>query len=262
MACSSNSFVRNHDGEGFYTSSNNKVIKNLNKIDYYSFKDAINTSNVFISLQRLSSSGFSLEYNQPFHNNELTIIHNGVINEFLGNKGSDTWGFWLEFNKVFQSKTGNRERRIVKTIKELMKKVYNGWYSILIYDKVSRKTYYFKNESPSIHFYRYKGMLFITTNADNKLFLRMFGTNNFNNYDIKEVDIRSNKIYKIVCEKEQIRIYDLGKVIESENYIDRCFDCGNEIEGTTYQENGDKYCSECWEVHSNEEVKEPEEEYV
>jgi predicted glutamine amidotransferase len=82
MASSSHSFASNSHGEGIYTNSNNKVIKSLNKIDFSSLSNDIENSDVIITHQRWSTSGFEVEFNHPFENESFILVHNGVINQF------------------------------------------------------------------------------------------------------------------------------------------------------------------------------------
>jgi len=81
MAITSHSYITNDDGEGVYTNSDDRVIKSLSKIDY-SKVQGLKDSKVIISHQRFSTSGFTLKYNHPFHNDNFVLVHNGVINHF------------------------------------------------------------------------------------------------------------------------------------------------------------------------------------
>ena len=192
MSVSSHSYIRNNHADGIYISSSDKCITHKDKIDYYDFKTDIEKSKLVISHQRISTSGFEKEFNQPFSNKNFVLVHNGIINQFLDkNKGSDTFGFWTQFNKEFNSQNGNRQKRIIDILKELFKKD-EGSYSILIYDKISKLSYYFKSNSTDINFYTNKDYLFITTEDDNKAFLSLLSKKDF-----IELKIEPRKIYLI-----------------------------------------------------------------
>jgi len=254
MAVSSHSFVANDNGEGIFTSSNNLVHKQLDKINYFKFSSDIEKSNVVITHQRFSTSGFELEYNHPFENSQFVLVHNGVINQFKETQGSDTFGFWNKFNTEFNSITQHvsREEKITRVLQKLFAKD-EGSYSILIFDKKTRQSYYFKGTNyPSIHFYSNDEYLFITTNSENSVFLSLLTDTEFNVLDIKD-----RKIYKIsqdmICSKiadlPEIKTNFAFKTTFVERYspnVDCCDECFFEINGTSYELAGRSLCSECW----------------
>jgi predicted glutamine amidotransferase len=221
MAVSSYSFVHNSHGEGIYINSTNELYKSKRKIDYLSHMYNIEKSDVVITHQRYSTSGFELEYNHPFANDDFVIVHNGIINQFLDrSKGSDTYGFWLRFNEEFK-KLGTKQTRTVRIV-HILKTLFKeniGSYSILIYDKKTKHSYYFKN-TPSIHFYTNDDYLFVTTESSNREFLSLIS-----NKEFIGINIESRKIYEI---KPNGEVYFLSsfpqeKIIEStidEDYDD------------------------------------------
>lgn len=215
MAVSSNSFIGNDDGDGFYCSSNDNLVKSMNKLNYYKYVRDIETSKFIITHQRIATSGRELAYNQPFQSLEFAFVHNGIINSFLRKEGSDSWGFFLSFQEKFKQTAGRRDERIISTIKSLLGND-SGYYSIFIYDKVTGKGYYFKNSSARINFYRFLGMIFITTEANNSKFLSLLG--DVAKDSVKSIDVKSNRIYKIFLDTETIRVYDMGKIKE-ENIV-------------------------------------------
>jgi len=219
MAVTSNSFSFNNHGEGFYCDNNDTLFKSKEKINYYRFKKKINKSKVIITHQRLSTSGYEVIYNHPFKNKDFVFVHNGIINQFKKSSGSDSAGFFEDFNKLFNENlkiNNNRKKAIVNTIKELFKED-KGSYSILIYDKKENVSYYFKDSSTSIYFYKNREYLFITTSFSNDKFLSMLGCNN----NFKEVIINDNMIYKIkageVYEVENIREEKKSLTLTSNN---------------------------------------------
>lgn len=194
QSVTANSFITNHDGEGVYLDYSDRLIKNKNKIDFTTIKD-INKSKFIITHQRLSTSGHELKYNHPFVNNNFVLVHNGVINQFKKNVGSDTFGFWIDFNKEFnellnKDKKKNRHNAIKQTIQNLFKED-KGFYSIFIYDKKTKLSYYFKDSSTNIRFFQSKSYLYITTNDNNERFLNLL------NERFKEYKIKDRAIYKI-----------------------------------------------------------------
>ncbi|GAF83169.1 unnamed protein product, partial [marine sediment metagenome] len=152
MGVTSNSYVSNSDGDGLFV--NNKLVKGFNKIDLFKYKKDITPAKIVITHQRKATSGFSEKWVQPFVNKDFVLVHNGIVDDFQGKKGSDTWGFFKKFNKEFYNQTfGKREEKIVKAIKKLLDNRKNQFYSILILDKKTNISYYFKNSRASIHFY-------------------------------------------------------------------------------------------------------------
>ncbi len=208
MGVTSYSYVINDDGDGFY--SDGLLVRSENKINFFKFNDLVTNSKVNICHQRLATSGLSSKYIQPFMNEEFVLVHNGVINDFLGKKGSDTYGFFKKFIKVFKKrKKGNREEKIIATIKKLFDGLDRGSYSIALFDKVTENLYYFKNSFLDINFYKSSEMLFITTNSNNSVFLKAFDDTFY------EKDIKEYKIYRITT-KDKIKINVVGKIKEKE----------------------------------------------
>lgn len=224
QSVSAHSFVSNSDGEGIYIKSLNKVYKNEDKMNLFKYEDAIEKSNVIISHQRLSTSGFELKYNHPFENKDFVLVHNGIINQFKNGSGSDTFGFWNRFNEEFNLIKSHlsREDKIKKVITDLFERDI-GSYSILIYDKITDKSFYFKGAGyPSIHFYSNDEYLFITTNQSNEIFLTMLTDKKFASLDIKD-----RHIYKISKDFICYNFADLPK--EKENNYLKDYDSNNYI---------------------------------
>ena len=216
MASSSHSYIGNSHGEGIYLSSIDEAHKSKSKIDYNKFIDSIEQSDVIITHQRWSTSGFDVKFNHPFHNENFVMVHNGIINQFLSTdvqkkKGSDTYGFWLKFNEEFNKlrKKDTRQDRIVKVLKRLFLDD-DGSYSILIYDKKTKISYYFKNY-PQIHFYTNEDYLFITTEDDNKEFLSLISSKEF-----IELEINRRIIYQIKSDGE---VFILAQLPEKKSEI-------------------------------------------
>ena len=255
MSTSAHSFAQNNHGEGIYFNSTDQCFKCKSKMNYFSFKDKIEASTIIITHQRYSTSGFEIKYNHPFTNDNFVLVHNGVINNFLGKEGSDTFGFWVQFNKSFNNIKGHfsREDKIKKVIKELFKEDH-GSYSILILDKKTKISYYFKNNGTDINFYENNNYLFITTNSDNHIFLNLLDTN------FKELKIEDRKIYKIKDNFKVVEIYTFPeekieievKEDKQKSFLDRhiCSECHKLIFGTSYSFGPDTLCESCWDKSS------------
>jgi len=259
MAVSSHSFETNKDGEGIYISSTDTVHKSRDKINLFEFKNEIEKSNVLISHQRLSTSGFELEYNHPFENENFVMVHNGVINQFKNGTGSDTFGFWSKFNEEFNSITSHlsRENKVKRVIKKLFK-VDSGSYSILIHDRKTKNSFYFRGTGyPPIHFFENDQCLFITTNEHNGTFLNML-----TNKEFTELEINGRTIYKIT---KAFKVYEIAKLPKEKiNYslLDykseqqqsqlssfagyTCVDCNKQIHDIVYEQDSEKLCDDCW----------------
>ena len=278
MAISSNSFASNSDGEGIYINSNNSIYKSENKMNLFKYENDIEKSNLIISHQRLSTSGFELEYNHPFANDNFVLVHNGVINQFKGDIGSDTYGFWIEFNNEFNKITSHlsREDRIKKVVKKLFEKNL-GSYSILIYDKKTKQSFYFKGDDyPNIYFYQSNDFLFITTNGHNHLFLPMLTSDEFDTLEIENrtlYKIDKNFIcYKIAdLPKEEIKEIIEEEINETQSKISDSYNqyrqlslngktntycdmCGLTIQGEVYSTSESKLCGNCWSFQTEEEI--------
>lgn len=189
MAVTSSSYSDNDDGDGIFF--RDKIFKSREKLDLLNYSSGINKSKIIISHQRRATSGFEDQWIQPFVNPDFVLVHNGVINGFTRKKGSDTWGFFLKFLKNFKRFDGTREENIINTIKKLLDNNRCGSYSIAILDRQTDNIYYFKNTSPSIHFYKNEDVLYITTALTNKPFLSILGK------EFEEVEIEDHTIYKI-----------------------------------------------------------------
>lgn len=241
QSVSAHSYVRNDDGDGIYIGASGEVFKSLHKLNYYNWEKEIEQSNVVFSFQRLATSGKEVDFVQPFRNEEFIFMHNGVCNSFLKDIGSDSWGFFNDFVKEFElrdPKYYSRTVRITKAIKTLLDDKSSDWYSMILYDLVEKKLYYWKSETPSIHFYRYNGLLYITTLDENKKFLNMTG-----NGRRKEIEIKPYSIYKISPTKKKVRIIRIGEINQPTETNE------DELIQTTMEEfvenlNGE-YCSNC-----------------
>jgi len=192
QSVTSHSFATNNDGEGFF--ADGKILRSLYKINYYDYKDIIEKAKLIITHQRFATSGFHMKYTQPLISKEFLIVHNGIMNDFVFGEPSDTYRFFKSFLIRFEKEQdSNRERRIVRAIKDLlMKTEMCNSFSIVLLDRVSQNMYFFKNYLTKIHFYKSDGILYITTSEDNKNLLELF-----RNHDFREVFIEDDIIYRV-----------------------------------------------------------------
>lgn len=273
MATTSNSFASNDDGDGLYISHSDKIVKSMTKINLFDFNHDIEKSDIVITHQRLSTSGHTIEFCHPFYDDNFVLVHNGIINQFQGKVGSDTSGFFLAFTDLFNKKIKNRKDRekcIIETLKELFKKD-GGFYSIFILDKKTKRSYYFKNSTTHIIFYRIGNLIYITTSYDNCKFISMLTQDKYN-----EIEIKDNEIYRIEDSSTKLQVISLGeltyiakpkelKEIKSKSlwsynsagktskneYVEKCSNCGGETNGTTYYNYDKVYCDDCWSFIKN-----------
>lgn len=202
MGVTTNSYIRNSDGDGIYLSATNKLDKSFNKLNIFDYQKDVKHSKYIISHQRIATSGFESDYLQPFQDekNEFVLAHNGVINDFKEKKGSDTYGFFQKFLVAFELMEGiDRSEKIVSTIKGLLD-YQSGSFSIAIFDKIEEKLYYFKNSRTDMVVFLSKesDVMYMTTDKDNKAFLSMTGLN-FN-----ELKVEDYNIYQIYTENDKI----------------------------------------------------------
>lgn len=243
QSVTSSSYVSNSHGEGFWCSNSNKVRKSDLKINYFNFENDLERSLFILTHQRFATSGRETEYHQPFIMDGFVFMHNGVINKFLGEQGSDSFGFMKSFLEEFNKNgNGDREQKIVRALKVLLDNYEMGSYSCALMDLFSNKMYYFKNSSTSIHFYKYQGMLYITTAEENKLLLPLIKGKK----RVKELEIKDYIIYRIGVGKRKIYIKPLDE-IERRSDIDiiyedeqtKLFDEDKEVEEIIKSEGGE-----------------------
>ena len=194
------SYVNNSDGEGAYFSKSKRLKKGLSKIDYGAYASDIEQSRTIITHQRISTSGFSKKYTQPFMNKDFILAHNGVLSSFVKGKKSDTFVLFETMTKFFkQSKVRSREQRIVNSVKKSLDEK-NGSYSILLYDRITGLSYYFKSDGTSINFL-IGNYLFISTANVGTLLPDQF----------KEIKIQPYTVYRIDYDLDVIEVGSIEK---------------------------------------------------
>ncbi len=223
------SYENNSDGDGVYIIDT--IVKSKNKVDINKFKEMLKQTNIILTHQRLATSGLTEEYTQPFQEHNFVLAHNGIINTFLEEVGSDTFGFFNQFIDNFKSlkKTkATREEKIIKSVKKLLDKLEYGSFSISLYDKKSKNLYYFKNDSTDIHFFRSDKMLYITTEEDNIQFLQNLEGK------FKKVKIKNLDIYRIDGELD---IKSIGKIKKSKGFKSTLWEDNCDFSGLSHNFN-------------------------
>ena len=200
--------MKNDDGDGYFFDFGGTIIKSEEKVHLFQHREILNRSNFILGHQRWATHGKTKEYIQPFQNKEFAIIHNGVLGEFAKGDKSDTFCFFQDFTKKFNNmESGNREKRIKRTIKSLLDDQW-GTFSIAIFDKVTDNLYYFKNNSTTIHAVRNKAknMLYLTTESENKDYLEVYYS------DFEEYNVDAYKIYRIKVVNDKIVCNIIGEI--------------------------------------------------
>ena len=230
MGVTKSSYNFNSDGDGIYLDNKNKLFKGKKKVNVYKFEDDIYKSNFIITHQRIATSGFDAKYSQPFMDNDFVIAHNGVITELSTISKSDTFVFFKQFTKKFKLLEGEREFKIIESIKSVVENLEGyGSYSIVIFDKKTKILYYFKNNGTFIHFYTGHNILYITTSINNDILLKTLDIN-FNEME----KIENNIIYRICIKDDKIDIKTLSKIKPKErSYYNDNF---NEFERNYYND--------------------------
>lgn len=203
------SYLTNKDAEGVYFSDTEKLVKGEDKINMCEYYNSIKKSNFVMTHQRISTSGKTKEYAQPFicEDNNFVLMHNGIINEFLGDKGSDTYGyFYNHFLVKFNELKGSREKKTIRAIKETLTEC-KGSYSIALYDTKKDIMYYFKNKNKCISFNKSDDdkLLYITTKDSNNSYLDFFYR------EFSEMTIKDEIIYKVTVGRK-IKVKRVGRI--------------------------------------------------
>ena len=198
------SYLNNSDGDGIYV--NGVIIKSTNKLNLLEFYRECKQGCIILTHQRFATSGKIAEMTQPFEDSDFVLAHNGIINDFLGKEGSDTFGFFNQFVEKFNKlETGTRDEKIINTIKSMLDNLNSGSYSIALVDKLTNSLYYFKDSRTSIYFSKSANYLFITTAYNNSNYLNII------NEKFKSMKVKDYRIYKITAD-DNIKITNIGKI--------------------------------------------------
>jgi len=169
-AISFNSFNHNSDGEGFFLKGNNKNLFGKSKTKIIFNEPAY----LFITHQRLSTSGHNKNNIHPHQKNGFLLFHNGIFSGLGNEKASDTAQYFQKLLKIY-----DKNKNIIKSIKELNNKI-SGSYSIVLIDLNKDKYYYYKNNSTSFYKLENKNYIIGSTIKENiqyaKSYLKIKGS--------------------------------------------------------------------------------------
>jgi asparagine synthetase B (glutamine-hydrolysing) len=122
----------------------------------------INSSNVntkiIIGHTRYSTS--SLEYNQPIFNNDVSIVHNGVITQ----DDSNNWD-----NRTYKFKTKNDSEFVLKSYinnEHPIKAYPNASIASIIYDNKNKLLHFFRNEKRPLYYTKFTESIIIASTQD------------------------------------------------------------------------------------------------
>jgi len=180
------SYLKNKDGDGFYTLKNNRTLKHIekstNKIKIKSPKEWF-----ICSHQRYTTSGHDEKYTHPFETEDFVLVHNGVFYNLGSNGASDTSEFVEKLQENYSKKKG-----MVEAIKKTVSKV-QGYFSVVVYDKNDKQVYYFKDEGASISLIENKDYFILSTSDSNLDYV-----NYEMEWDEQQYTLKNNKIYTLL----------------------------------------------------------------
>jgi len=214
MSVTSSSFADNDDGDGVYFNSSDRIEKGENKVNILKHNKEVNESSVIITHQRISTSGRTAKYTQPFMDENIVLAHNGILTYTEVKGKSDTFVMFEKLSKLFKERlndvslTISREKKLIKSIQEVFGDESGSW-SIIIYDKINETLFYFKSSTTTINFYSFKDMIFITTSRNNDIFLPLVTKRKPSEYNIV-----SENLYKIMFKKNKLKLYDTTEEIK------------------------------------------------
>lgn len=136
------SWMYNDQGEGYIALDKKKLHmqRQKNKIIYkgnYYF---------MASHQRLATSGYSESNIHPQPTQNLILMHNGIFSG-LGDKDEGDTAIYL---KLLDAEYINSGEDIIEAIRKTNKQMY-GSYSILVFERKTRKIYYYKESSTKMY---------------------------------------------------------------------------------------------------------------
>lgn len=145
--------------------------------------------------------------NHPFELGDFLLVHNGIISnaqalcEKYNFKGAITTDSYIilelieYFFKKDKKKMGvnNRINRISMAIQKTCEKLHGG-YSVVLYDKATKKTFYFKNIFQSFHLCKYGDKVLCGSTAKDNLDYLYFGMGK------ERISIKSSRVYLITSD--------------------------------------------------------------
>lgn len=139
----------------------------------------------------------------PFKLGDFILIHNGTISNaqslhnkynFKTNIDTDSY-IILELIDYFfkRSNVKNRVKRIAGAIQDTCEKI-NGGYSVVLYDKRGKSTFYFKNASTSFSLCKYGDKILCGSTSRDNLDYLYFGM------DREDIYIKNKRVYLITSD--------------------------------------------------------------
>ena len=113
---------------------------------------------ILVGHARYSTS--SLEYNQPIHNEDITIVHNGVITQ----EDSSKWD-----NTKYKFYTKNDSEFILKSYLEDKHSILefpDASIASIIYDNIKKTLHFFRNEKRPLYYVTTDDSVIITSTKD------------------------------------------------------------------------------------------------
>jgi len=154
------SYQHNSDGDGYFGLGKRFVLKkSKDKIKVKS-----NNFNFICSHQRWATSGNDEKDVHPFKTDNFVLVHNGVFSDLGNKKKSDTRVFVEMLDKEYNKLKG--KNRMVKAIQNTTKQIRGG-FSIFVYDRHTKKVYYFKENGTSMYYLENKKYVVMSTKKSN-----------------------------------------------------------------------------------------------
>ena len=183
------SYLSNKDGDGFFT-NDETIVTSKTKVNYLKNFGDIKKAKYVISHQRISTCGFTHRNTQPIGMDRYIIVHNGIFSDYSGmNKGKED----KSDTRMFLEELENHPSKDPEiAIKDLLNE-QSGFYSVFIYDKVTKRIFYCRNPYADIFAYEYvtddNSYIFVTTKEDNKLFLELLGEGTCSEMELQPLDL-------------------------------------------------------------------------
>ena len=152
------SMIRGKHATGVSYLLDNTLVTNIKAQEASNFDfQSINTK-LFIGHTRYSTS--SLEYNQPIYNDNLSIVHNGVITQ-------EDSSSWEKYNYNF--KTKNDSEFILKSFEENTHPINDypeASIASIVLDKKNKHLHFFRNEKRPLYFKKTNDCIVIASTKD------------------------------------------------------------------------------------------------
>lgn len=177
------SFLSNSHGEGcFFLQGKEAIImKSEHKLIYRNIP-----SWIIATHQRLATSGHSKDYIHPFENDNIILMHNGIVQNEKSRKDSesDTYAMFSAIGTDAET-----ESKLIENIKKYVSD-YEGSYSVLIFHKPTEKLFYFKNSKTNFYFAENNNYLIASTDKNNVMYAGYYLTGT----DVKVKSMKENHI--------------------------------------------------------------------